>query len=154
MGAATLTLAIDKGSGMVGSESGGNSNDWLTGLPITSIPTQTSPYDVSFQGAPVEFPGDHGAPSVDITRWVTPSVGGQPGPNNQLGFSTGFQSKAMRRQPFQGAGLNPGAKNVLQVGPVGLNNHAGKLYAGVESQIAVYPSQDEIAQTFIRRGIL
>jgi hypothetical protein len=85
---------------------------------------------------------------MDLTRWVDPTTGGATGTVARLGWTTGLKAKPWLR--FDGSAARAVRRDLSKdtTGPVGRNNHAGVLAAGVAEQYAVPPTLEQIYRSF------
>lgn len=90
------------------------------------------------------------APVIKIPRPPLPSVGGENGRAEALGWTTGLRPFRWSKQPFRGATLVRPTMGVHPAtGPVGLSNRQGRLQAGVAALTTTYlPSATEVRQMF------
>lgn len=91
-----------------------------------------------------------GTPDVRVPRPPLPSMGGEPGRSQPLGYSTGLLPSKTFRQPFRGAVLVRPTMGANPVGgPVGRSSRQDRLQAGVKALTDVYlPSTDQVRQMF------
>lgn len=87
--------------------------------------------------------------------YIDPSEGGVAGELDRLPYSTGLYPRSARVQPFDGRMLTaPPIQAHPPTGPVGRDNLAGQLQAGVRQQTASLPDLATIAQAFTSmRGV-
>lgn len=90
------------------------------------------------------------APDIQIPRPPLPSVGGEPGRREALGWTAGLRPYRWSKQPFRGATLVRPTMGVHPAtGPVGLSNRQGRLQAAVAALTTDYlPSANEVRQMF------
>jgi hypothetical protein len=78
--------------------------------------------------------------------YVSPAEGGQAGSVMRNGWSTGIAKLDRNVHHFTGRAVTFVRRNLQgDTGPVGTDNHAGVLAAGVQSQVQQYPSLQDIA---------
>lgn len=97
-------------------------------------------------------PGEHLQRMVPAHTPNLPAadVGGVFGSGLRNGFSTGFRALTNRTQRFTGAVAKPPAITNAVQGEVGMNNRAGKQYAGVMDQLTQYvPTQAGYAAAYV-----
>ena len=108
------------------------------------------PYEVStHKPYPEDNNGEWG--SADISNRPDPAVGGQPGNDIGLGWTTGLRPRRERRPRFDGRTLVVAAGQAANpnVGAVGRDNRADDLSARVRSQDTNFlPPVDVIAASF------
>jgi hypothetical protein len=111
------------------------------------------PLLVNHRASPNEEQGDWSAPRTIDGGLLppSPSVGGQTGRTNQLGWTQGLRSYRHIRQFFTGATMVvPSMGAHPAVGPVGFTTRSQRLANGVQDLYSTYlPAPSVIAQSFL-----
>lgn len=78
-----------------------------------------------------------------------PAVGGKPGRTVGLGYSTGFNPSGYYHQRFTGDTMTVRSPQIPTGGPNGVNDHLGKLAAGIHDQYSnPVPDEASVAGMF------
>lgn len=86
---------------------------------------------------------DVSLPGVWLSR-PNPAVGGKPGRSVGLGYSTGANPSGYYKQRFTGDTMIVAPPAIPTGGPVGVNDHAHQLAAGIHAQYS-NPTPDQAA---------
>lgn len=118
--------------------------------PGVSAPSQR----IQTQGDPIGTSArDDPEANVDISRYIDQAVGGKTGVVVGQGYSGGL-SRDWFAGPFTGRYVRFFRRNLSNdKGPVGLDNRASALQAGVAEQFTVPPTLEQIYQGFVGGGV-